>query len=258
MFWSFYYLVRDLAYSAVLLGALFTLLHTPLIQESRLLYYAVVNSYAICQGIVWTGLWVIAHDCGHSGFSAFSVLNDTVGFVLHSSLLAPYFSWKSTHRRHHIYANHIDNDLNYVPPQRSEYAQKIGVAVEKLEEVGQDAPVVLLLRILLQQTIGWNWYILSNITCPPTAVVKKNMSVWRHSHFDPWGALFRSSEVFAIILSDIGCFTTMVVLYILYLNLGSFEMLFWVYILPWTWVNHWIGKSLAHSRPWTLLNKMSQ
>ena len=171
LFWSFFYLFRDLVYSSALLFALYLLLHSSVVSESGLAYYVVVNVYGFCQGIVWTGLWVIAHDCGHSGFSNHGFLNDTVGFVLHSSLLAPYFSWKSTHRRHHIYANHIEKDLNYVPPSRNEYAEKIGHAVEMLDEVGQDAPLVLFLRILLQQAIGWNRYILSNITCPSSAVI---------------------------------------------------------------------------------------
>lgn len=155
-----------------------------------------------------------------------------MGFILHSFLLAPYFSWKSSHRRHHIYANHIEKDLNYVPPQRHEYAKRIGVAWDKLEEVGEDAPAVLFLRIVLQQLIGWNWYILSNITTPDTAVVKKGLSEWHYSHFDPWGGMFRSSEVNAIILSDVGSLTTISGLYFLYRWLGSFEPVFWVYIVP--------------------------
>jgi hypothetical protein len=241
--WSFFYFARDLTYSTILLGALYYLLHTEFVSQSTVAYYAVVNAYGFAQGVVWTGLWVIAHDCGHSGFSTSGFLNDLVGFTLHSALLAPYFSWKSTHRRHHIYANHIEKDLNYVPPRRGDYAEKIGQAAEMLEEVGQDAPVVLFLRIILQQTIGWNWYILSNITCPPTAVIKQGMSAWRHSHFDPWGAMFRESENVAIVLSDIGCLMTIGALYHLYQVFGSFETLFWVYIVPWSWVNHWIGKN---------------
>ena len=45
------------------------------------------------QGAVCTGVWVIAHECGHGGFSKWQVVNDAVGLVLHSCLLVPYFSW---------------------------------------------------------------------------------------------------------------------------------------------------------------------
>lgn len=243
LFWSFFYLFRDLTYTSILSYGLYKALHTPAILDSPALYYSVMMAYGFAQGVVWTGLWVIAHDCGHSGFSKYGMLNDAVGFTLHSFLLAPYFSWKSTHRRHHIYANHIEKDLNYVPPQRGEYSKQIRAAADTLEDVGQDAPLVLFLRIILQQVIGWNWYIISNITCPSSATVKKGMSVWRHSHFDPWGAMFRQTEAMSIILSDMGCLATIYTLYLLYPKFGSFETLFWAYIVPWSWVNHWIGKS---------------
>lgn len=39
------------------------------------------------------GVWVIAHECGHQAFSNSQLINDTVGFVLHSCLCVPYFSW---------------------------------------------------------------------------------------------------------------------------------------------------------------------
>ncbi|KAJ5717967.1 hypothetical protein N7488_003613 [Penicillium malachiteum] len=251
LFWSTFYLIRDLLYSGILLGALHYLLQAQFVQDSPIAYYAVVNAYGFAQGVVWTGLWIIAHDCGHSSFSKSGVLNDIVGFTLHSSLLAPYFSWKSTHRRHHIYANHIDKDLNYVPPRRGEYAEKIGHAVELLEEVGQDSPLVLLIRILIQQIFGWNWYLLSHITCPPSAVPKQGLSAWRHSHFDPWGAVFRDSEKVAILLSDAGCLATLAALYHFYQQVGSFGTVFWVYVVPWMWLNHWIVMItyLHHTHP---------
>ncbi|TVY84368.1 Delta(12)-fatty-acid desaturase [Lachnellula suecica] len=251
LFWSFFYLFRDLTYSSILLLALKYGLALPQVKESNILYYGLVSSYGLCQGIVWTGLWVIAHDAGHSGFSKSSTLNDTVGFILHSFLLAPYFSWKSSHRRHHIYANNMEKDLNYVPPMRNEYARSIGVAVEKIEEVGEDAPAFLFLRIILQQLIGWNWYILSNITTPDTAVVKKGLSVWRYSHFDPWGGMFRDSEVWSIILSDIGCGALLTGLYFLKQYVGSWGLVFWIYVVPWSVVNHFIVMItyLHHTHP---------
>jgi omega-6 fatty acid desaturase (delta-12 desaturase) len=230
---------------------IFALRHTlALIADGpyRSLYYPVVISYGFLQGLVWTGLWVIAHECGHSAFSTNSIVNDAVGWTIHSALLTPYFSWKSTHRRHHIYANHMDKDLNYVPLRRDGYAAKMGLKPDRLGELGEDAPIVLFLRIMLQQLIGWNWYILSNITSPPTALIKPGMSVWRHSHFDPWGALFRDSERTAIILSDIGCLLGIIALHQIHLYLGSFGQVFWLYIIPWMWVNHWIGV-LAPSSP---------
>lgn len=207
------------------------------------LYLPLINFYGFSQGIVFTGLWILAHECGHSAFSRHGVVNDTIGWVLHSSLLTPYFSWKSTHRRHHIYANNIEKDHNYVPTRRNEYLAKLGLDPEKVEELTEDAPAVLFIRIVLQQLVGWPWYMLSNITCAPTAVVNPGRSAWRNSHFDPWGSLFRDTERLSILLSDLGCFTTIAVLCMLKSLLGSWSQLFWLYVVPWIWLNHWIGKS---------------
>ena len=81
--------------------------------------------YAAVTGTVAMGLWVLAHECGHGAFSdnrllqvsssaseaaceypsfysltdllAHSLahsLQDAVGYVLHSAMLVPYFSWQ--------------------------------------------------------------------------------------------------------------------------------------------------------------------
>ncbi|KAL6752853.1 hypothetical protein V8C86DRAFT_1793325 [Haematococcus lacustris] len=50
-------------------------------------------AYWFLQGAVSTGIWVIAHECGHGAFSDTAWINDGVGLVFHSLLLVPYFSW---------------------------------------------------------------------------------------------------------------------------------------------------------------------
>ncbi|KAJ0267517.1 hypothetical protein COL940_014294 [Colletotrichum noveboracense] len=112
----------------------------------------------------------------------------------------------------------MEKDHNYVPPLRNEYVAKLSLEPGKLDELGEDAPAWLFFRIVLQQTVGW--------VC----------------HLDPWGSLFRSSEVTAVIISDIGCFSTLVGLWLLYKYTGTFSDVFWLWIAPWMWVNHWIGK----------------
>jgi omega-6 fatty acid desaturase (delta-12 desaturase) len=47
--------------------------------------------YWYLQGLTLTGVWVLAHECGHQAFSDYRWLNDTVGWLLHSALLVPYF-----------------------------------------------------------------------------------------------------------------------------------------------------------------------
>jgi len=41
--------------------------------------------YGFVVGLFSTGLWVIAHECGHQAFSESKIINNIVGWVLHSA-----------------------------------------------------------------------------------------------------------------------------------------------------------------------------
>ena len=56
------------------------------------------------QGGIMTGLWVVAHECGHRAFSDSELICDVVGLVLHSALLVPYHRYVSFRRIAPIYA----------------------------------------------------------------------------------------------------------------------------------------------------------
>lgn len=47
--------------------------------------FAVWALYGFANGLVGTGLWVLAHECGHQAFSESKILNNTVGWILHSA-----------------------------------------------------------------------------------------------------------------------------------------------------------------------------
>lgn len=49
--------------------------------------------YAAVNGTVATGLWVLGHECGHHAFSDNNLANDVLGYLLHTPLLVPFFSW---------------------------------------------------------------------------------------------------------------------------------------------------------------------
>jgi fatty acid desaturase len=70
----------------------------------RMLYLVV---YPFLVSLPATGLWVLGHEAGHGSFSRNRIVANAVGFFAHSVLLSPYFAWRSTHARHHVYANHI-------------------------------------------------------------------------------------------------------------------------------------------------------
>eukprot|EP01035_Chromulina_nebulosa_P018266 gene18266-23941_t len=55
----------------------------------------------------------LGHDCGHGTFSDSELLNDFIGHLTHGSILVPYYPWQLSHRRHHMYHNHVDKDYSY-------------------------------------------------------------------------------------------------------------------------------------------------
>ncbi|KAI1816295.1 delta-12 fatty acid desaturas-like protein [Poronia punctata] len=189
-----------------------------------------------------TGLWVNAHECGHGAFSKNQSPNNAIGLVLHSIWLTPYFSWRSSHARHHQYANNMSNDLNYVPLTRGQY-QKVGLAsataTSESDHIGEDSPAFLLCRIVLQQLLGWPWYLFTHITAGPQSSPRPSRGWWDNSHFLPSSSLFRPSEAWDIVISDVGILAMSFCLYRLGNAFGSSNMV-WAYVLPWLWVNHWI------------------
>jgi len=71
--------------------------------------------YAFISGTTAMGFWVIAHECGHGAFSDNRTLQTVIGYLLHSFLLVPYFSWQRTHSIHHRFTNHITDGETHVP-----------------------------------------------------------------------------------------------------------------------------------------------
>src|SRR3989338_1215617 len=90
----------------------------PLAEKYPLYAILIWPSYWIAQGTLITSLWVIAHECGHEAFSNSKVINDVVGFIFHSALFVPYFSWKFTHGRHHSKTGHVDKDEVFRPSEK--------------------------------------------------------------------------------------------------------------------------------------------
>src|SRR5882762_10285733 len=95
--------------------------------------------YGFVVGLFSTGLWVIAHECGHQAFSESKIINNAVGWVLHSAYVSslivsfhrvdfflldrlgiPYHSWRISHAKHHASTAHMTQDQVYVPWTRSE------------------------------------------------------------------------------------------------------------------------------------------
>ena len=171
--------------------------------------------------------------------------------MLHVLLLTPYFAWKSTHRRHHIYANNLTMDHNFVPPERKEYENSLMFNIGGLEEVLEDSPIFVLFRIILQQALGFPSYLLTNMTAGPGSHVRApSKKPLGQSHFAPSGSLFRDSEMHLILISDLGLATAIIGLWLGSRQIG-FSTLALLYLQPYMWLNHWLVAItyLHHTHP---------
>jgi omega-6 fatty acid desaturase (delta-12 desaturase) len=151
---SFSYVLRDGLIIAAF-GYLALQLPFENIGVSGMLLWAL---YAFWQGSAMTGLWVIAHECGHGAFSDSHLLNDVVGLVLHTVLFVPYFSWQYSHARHHAKTNHLVDGESHTPPTYKGYR-----AYQKLFDLlGEDGFAVY--QILTHLLLGWPMYLILNAT----------------------------------------------------------------------------------------------
>ena len=242
------YVARDLASLAVT----FYIFHNYVTPENipstpvRALLWAV---YTFVQGLFGTGLWVLAHECGHQSFSPSKTLNDTVGWICHSALLVPYFSWKISHGKHHKATGHLERDMVFVPKTREQYASRIGHLAHELSELMEETPIMTAGHLIGQQLAGWLLYISLNVTGhneherqpEGRGKGKKNGFGGRVNHFDPASPLYEAKDSKLILLSDLGLAITISLLTFIGLKYGLANLTVW-YIIPYLWVNHWLGK----------------
>ncbi|POS84452.1 putative Delta(12) fatty acid desaturase [Erysiphe pulchra] len=240
------YVARDIA-SLALTFFLFNKYVTPDNFPNTVVRSFLWASYTFIQGLFGTGLWVLAHECGHQSFSTSKILNDTTGWICHSALLVPYFSWKISHGKHHKATGHMERDMVFVPKTREVYASRIGRLVHELDELTEEAPLATLFHSIAQQLVGWPLYLFANVTghnChenhPEGRGLGKSNGIGRGvNHFSPKSPLFESKDAGLILLSDIGVGLTVTALVLLSKMYGFSNILVW-YILPYLWVNHWL------------------
>jgi hypothetical protein len=204
--------------------------------------------YSFVQGLFFTGLWILAHECGHDSFSANTTVNATTGWFLHSMLMVPFFSWKFSHSRHHRYANHMEKDTVFVPNRKHETEAKLQSNPSLLDKIIDhtlaDSPIVSLMSLMVHQLFGWPMYVLINAGAGVNSLVtshRKASPRFKQSHFDPTAHVFTQSEQPFVALSNVGLIIVLAVLYQVSKSLGVVNTCL-MYGIPYLWMNHWIGK----------------
>jgi fatty acid desaturase len=234
---SYYYVVRDLTMVAGLVYAALT--YIPSIPDPNY-RFAAWMVYGFLQGLVCTGVWILAHECGHGAFSKYGKVNNVTGWVLHSMLMVPYFSWKYSHHRHHRYTGNIVKDMAFVPAtQPRSYSSTL---LTNLNELFEDTPIRQAICLVFHQLFGWQVYTFLNASAGKGSKQYEPTGIWswlRVSHFDPFSAVFRPNEALYIVITDLGLAITLGSLYYASQFVGTSTVLY-LYLVPYLWVHHWL------------------
>ncbi|KAF8069220.1 delta-12 fatty acid desaturase [Lyophyllum atratum] len=200
--------------------------------------------YWFSQSVIFTGWWALAHEAGHGNLSSIAWLNHAIGFALHTSLLVPYYNWRSTHQTHHKATNSIERDVNFVPSTRSDYGlPSESTHVNTYHDLFEETPLYTLLRLVVMQVIGWQVYLLTDTTGNPKYPPGTNMIL-------PSSPLFKPHERREIIMSNIGVASVASLLWMYYRHFGAGQFIK-LYLIPYLLVHHWVVMIvfLQHSDP---------
>ncbi|KAA1474447.1 hypothetical protein DENSPDRAFT_781704 [Dentipellis sp. KUC8613] len=207
--------------------------------------YALWTAYWWFQGLALAGWWCLGHEAGHGTLSDYRWVNHVVGFSLHTFLLVPYYSWRSTHRAHHKATSSVERDENYVPRTRAQYSLPPPEKSRATDyhELFEETPLYTLGRMLLMQAFGWHAYLAYNAMGSPSYPEGTN-------HFSPSSALFKPHERSGVIASNIGLSAMASVLFWCSRSMGAGNVCK-LYIIPYLLANNWIVllTFLHHSDP---------
>jgi len=237
---SFLYLAADIFGVCFLLALAVFFDHSAIPTYFRFLLWPL---YWVFQGGVMTGMWVVAHECGHRAFSSSTTVCDIVGIILHTFLLVPYHGWRISHSKHHHFTCDLGRDEVWVPPRDT----------DDMHESNDAHPMWALVESLGILLVGWPIYLFTH------AGGRKYPT--RANHFEPTSALFEDKDSLNVILSDIALVSWIGVLIYLSYTL-SFITVVKYWGIPYLVVNFWLlvytklhhtDASLPHydSKKWT-------
>lgn len=243
---SMAYVVRDFCYMSTLIYLAVT--YIPLLPNAYL-RFAAWAAYTTVQGFVFTGIWILAHECGHGAFSKSKRLNWTMGLIMHSFLLVPFHSWRLSHSQHHKATGNIEKDTAFVPHTRDSWLKRnVGKAIggkyeEGMEglvefaELAEDSPIASLWHCIIHQLLGWPGYLLFNLTGQDYGGAK-GLKI-SHFYFGEDSVFYKKSELGLILLSDFGVAAMIAGLVVAGQAFGSWNVIV-LWGVPWLWVNNWI------------------
>ena len=221
------FLLRDVFISYAIYSLYHFIKHTFNINLNVFSYFLYIV-YSIALGTSLTGIWVLGHECGHGAFGQTKWQNDMVGFITHSALLVPYFSWQYSHNKHHKYTNHLVNGETHVPSTKKGMEGLLKVR----DILGDEA--FLFIHSTTTILLGWPLYLFFYSSGGRTGydIEKKLNKSKPVDHFRPWSQIIHPRLYWKVVLSTVGCLSTC--------GLIWYNNMIVDYIGPYLVVNSWL------------------
>ena len=191
--------------------------------------------YGVITGTIAMGCWVIAHECGHHAFHPNRRIEGVVGFVLHSILLVPYYSWAHSHAVHHAHCNHLEQGETHVPPRAT---SPMGKATERLKQT-MDPTIFGIISLFNHLVIGWQLYLFLGATGGEDYGSPTSHFWNRKRNFNGKRPLFPESFGKWMVRSNLGLLAMVALLIIASVQFSLLRILC-VYGLPYLVINMWL------------------
>lgn len=188
-------------------------------------------AYAYVNGTVAVGVWVVAHECGHRAFAPTIKVQDAVGYVLHSALLVPYFSWQRSHAIHHGKTNHLTEGETHVPKRIRTSGGNRALTARRRFGSKIHGGFTVVSRLL----IGWPLYLIIGATGGSDRGITNHF--WPSRPFSQ--ALFPDRWKRKVKVSSVGVLVTLALL-VWWAVAGSVGQVLAVYVGPYVVVNAWL------------------
>lgn len=96
-------------------------------------YIPLILFLSFIQGLIFSGFFVIGHECGHYSFSKIKKLNELVGILIFAPFFTNFFAWVAGHNHHHKYSNVLKEETNWAEMMKTKEEYEQLTMLKKLE-----------------------------------------------------------------------------------------------------------------------------